>query len=616
MGEFARHHYYTVDMDKPLERRSCGLLIASDDNNGDDFTFTLKRGGEQFSVRINPIISGYFVRSDGITVELKGTYSSDEGSATLTLDKKCYACDGLFKLTVKMTGHPTSTATIAIIDGYIRTTKTSAVVKPDAEGSGGTTWASVPDYWQEHIDSRVDDVNIAMANASGDRSAFLYYTDAHWTGSYQQGVNLLKYLAQNTPVKKVIFGGDIIEKESDLAYVDSWREQVSQLPWHHSVAGNHDDSISDDGSSGDLWGIEEAYNFLLEPEAADYVVRGDKMYYYIDVGSEKTRYIFLDTATGEGNVLNDESQQIWLKNSLLTTPSGWHIVAVAHIWRVYSGTADAGWAMGAKIALDMLDAYNARTGVYASCTGKVEFCIGGHCHWDADHTSDGGIPVILTECESYYSLRSGLGAKSGTITESSVNAIVADYGAGVVKVIRVGRGNSRTVMLDGSGSTEDIEQPPEYAADNVLGIAVEKDGVTLFNNGWGYVENMRFSQSANGGSDVGAAGWDITGYIPATNGDTIYMQDVEFMDMESVVADTPRACVYMYDSDRNFLYVSDNYAPDHLMSDAWASDGSATQNVTQFTIPDVSWYSGIAYIRIGAHDINKESVIQVNKAIE
>lgn len=606
MGEYARHHYYTVDLNKPLTRHFCGLLLATGDDNGDEITFALNRGGVAYKPTVLPSFLGYFDRADGVTVQFDQQHLKADGTVTLTLDKKCYECEGRFTLSVQMRKNGVSETTIAIIDGYIRKVRSGTMVYPDSgeEESGSTSWASVPDYWRSHIDSRVNDVNIAMANAVGDRSAFLYYTDAHWTGSYQQGVNLLKYLAQNTPVKKVIFGGDIIERESDLAYVDSWREQVSQLPWHHSVAGNHDDSISDDGTAGDLWGIEEAYKFLLEPEAADYVERGDKMYYRIDVGSEKTRYLFLDTATGEGNILNDESQQIWLKNSLLTTPAGWHIVAVAHIWRVYSGTADAGWAMGAKIALDMLDEYNARTGSFAGCMGKVEFCIGGHCHWDADYTSDGGIPVILTECESYYSLRSGLGATSGTITESSVNAIVADYDAGAVKIIRIGRGNSRTVQLDGSGSTEDNteETPvvPEGDFTNVLTAA-------------GYTENTRFSTSSK--TDTAATGWDITGYIPATRNDIIRMVNVGFLDLDGGGGATSRAMVYMFDANKTYITCTDGYSPDNLMSDAWSAVYGEDNDVIQFTIP--SSYSGsTAYIRIGARNIDQYSVITVNEAIE
>lgn len=607
MGEFARHHYYTVDMDKPLKRQSMGILLAKGDAQGDTFVIKVERGGEAFIKNRLPHMKGYLTRSDGVTVLFDEDHLSKDGTVSLTLDKKCYACDGKFTLSVQMTYYPEAETTILIIDGYMRCVKADTYIYPDGTtGNGnGMSWASVPTYWQSHIDSRVDDVNIAMANATGDRSAFLYYTDAHWTGSYQQGVNLLKYLAQNTPVKKVIFGGDIIEKESDLAYVDSWREQVSQLPWHHSVAGNHDDSISDDGTSGDLWGIEEAYKFLLEPEANDYVVRGAKMYYHIDVGSEKTRYLFLDTATGEGNILNDENQQIWLKNKLLTTPAGWHIVAVAHIWRVYSGTSDAGWAMGGKVALDMLDEYNARAGSFAGCTGKVEFCIGGHCHWDADYTSDGGIPVILTECESYYSLRSGLGAKPGTITESSVNAIVADYDAGVVKVIRVGRGNSRTVQLDGSGSTEDsggghTPVVPEGDFTNVLTEV-------------GYTENTRYSNSSN--ADTAASGWDITGYIAAKRGDVIRMVNVDFLDMDGGGGADSRAMIYLYDANKAYLTCSQAYTSSSLMSDAWSAVYGDDGDLVQFTVP-TSYASSLTYIRIGARNIDQYSVITVNEAIE
>ncbi len=628
MYAFRRLHEYIVDLRKPLARLSVGVLLASGDVEADTFVFTLKDGGEVYKPEINYATVCSFIRADGATVQFDGEHADDVVKATLPKD--CYSRNGRFTLTVKVLGYPAALSTVAIVDGYVRKTSTDDVitVDPDSAGNGGVSWATVPAYWQDHIDSRVDDVNIAMAEAAGNRSAFLYYTDAHWTGSYQQGAKLLKYLAMNTPIKKVIFGGDIIEKESDLAYVDSWREQVSQLPWHHSVAGNHDDSITDDGGSGDLWGIEEAYNFLLKPEATDDVVRGDKLYYHIDVDAEKTRYIFLDTATGEGNILNDTAQQAWLKNTLLSTPAGWHIVAIGHIWMNVDYTVSpptvTGVSFGGKIALDIFDAYNARSGIYASCTGKVEFCIGGHAHVDADYTSDGGIPVILTECESYYSMRSGLTATKGTTTESSVNAIVADYTAGVVKVIRIGRGNSRTVQLDGSGS-EDIVEPEDYELvaptgdfTNMLDVATEADGVTLYNSGHGYKNDTRIKSD---NTETAVSGWDVTGYIPVSPGAVIRMHDVLFTrDPDELGTETSRAAIFMFDSSRNPIVGDDGnnacvyFYRNTTPNGVWAAVTNADGDYVQLTIP-ASWYTTLGYIRIAADNITGASVITVNEEI-
>ena len=83
---------------------------------------------------------------------------------------------------------------------------------------------------------------------------------------------------------------------------------------------------------------------------------------------------------------------------------------------------------------------------FTDASGKVAFCVGGHTHADMDFTSDGGIPVIITETDSKH-VRSGLTCTEGTITEFSVNAIIADYDANEIHVIRIGRGEDRTVSM-------------------------------------------------------------------------------------------------------------------------------------------------------------------------
>lgn len=319
----------------------------------------------------------------------------------------------------------------------------------------GTSSDTIPSYWQTHLDERVVDIREAMAVAGWNKSAFLWYHDAHWTYNYQKSPMLLKYLYKHTSINKTFFGGDIVDDEGDdsntMSYLWDWRAAIRDLPNHHSVPGNHDDGNSPDNR----WDDAYIYNFLLAAEETSDMIRGDALYYYIDNPSEKTRYICLDTATKDGNILNDATEEAWLKETLLSTPANWHIVAIAHIWLNVDYDVNppvaTGFSYGGKICLDMFDAYNARTGDYANCTGKVEFCIGGHSHVDADYTSTGGIPVILTECDC-RNVRGEFTCTEGTVTEASVNAIIADYTNGKVNVIRIGRGNSRTVKLDGSSS--------------------------------------------------------------------------------------------------------------------------------------------------------------------
>ena len=323
---------------------------------------------------------------------------------------------------------------------------------------------SIPSYWQAHLDGRVEDIRRAMETAGRNKSSFFFYSDAHWSNETEYTAKLapklLKYLYKKTPINKTNFGGDIVSDESTdtnvMAYLWNWREQLRDLPNHHSVVGNHDDGNHTDK----LLSKEYIYAYLFAPEESNDMVWGEGFYYYIDDKSEKTRYLYLDVFY-DGDYTNLSTEQIaFAKEAIKTTSAGWHIVAISHAWfSVNYGTTEnpiyppivGGFENKVKPLLDMFDDYNARAGEYADCGGKVELCIGGHYHLDHyDHT-DGGIPVIIVEADTIHN-RSGQYPQRNTIEEASVNAVICDYNAQKIKVIRIGRGESYVLDMQ-SGET-------------------------------------------------------------------------------------------------------------------------------------------------------------------
>lgn len=308
----------------------------------------------------------------------------------------------------------------------------------------------VPDYWLEHINERVDNIREVMESVGRNKSSFLWYHDAHWNYNYQMSPVLLKYLYEQAPINKTFFGGDIVHNEpttlSDretMEYLWDWRNAIRDLPNHHSVVGNHDDG----NTTNKLFPDSYIYAYLMAAEECPQIVRGGDFYYYMDDACEKTRYLFLDTAY-KCYWADDAEQTAFVKEALKSTPAGWHIVAISHVWvqmdYSVSPAVPGDFSEPAKTFLNIFDAYNARTGEYSSCVGKVEFCIGGHTHIDLDRMTTGGIPVVITETDS-RNVRSGLACNAGTITENSVNAIIADYSTNTINVIRIGRGQSRVV---------------------------------------------------------------------------------------------------------------------------------------------------------------------------
>lgn len=350
-----------------------------------------------------------------------------------------------------------------------------------------STGESIPSYWLTHLQTKADKIHEVMEAAGRNKSAFLFYTDAHWDYGAKKAPMLLKYLYNNTPINKTIFGGDIVNSESAdrdvMKYLWEWRKQVRELPNHHSVVGNHDDGAT----INNRFSTNYIYSFLLAAEENSNIVQGGDMYYYIDEPCEKTRYLYLDTAYMGIN----SSQTAFIKEALKTAPDNWHIVAISHIW--YEPDYDQynvrpipikGYGTGVENLVNLFDSYNARRDEFSSCTAKVEFCIGGHCHRDYTGSTTGGIPIILCETDSHHN-RSGLTDTVGTTTESSVNAVIVNYSTEKINVIRIGRGENFEVPLHAS-----VTPPASYT--NLLPTAIDMNGNVYNNSGYkagAYINN-------------------------------------------------------------------------------------------------------------------------------
>ena len=469
---------------------------------------------------------------------------------------------------------------------------------------------SVPEYWQAELDNGVEAIRKAAETVGYNKAAFFFYTDAHWSNDTTYTAKLapsqLKYLYRRTPINKTVYGGDIVSAEGTdadtMAYLWDWRERLRDLPNHHSVVGNHDDG----NTTNNLFSEQYVYAYLLAPEETPDIVRGKNgLYYYIDNPSEQTRYIYLDTAFLKYN----SAQAEFLKDALLTTPGEWHIVVISHIWYendytnyppVISGISD-----DAELVLTELDNYNARSGDYSDCTGWVEFCIGGHCHEDYDGSSNGGIPIILVDADAIHD-RSGTMPEHGTTDEGSINAIIADYDNLTVNVIRIGRGESRTVAL--------TKRSAVYT--NVLPLAVSiVDGTVLTgeDGSVGYINNTRYSSSTG---YVAATGWDVAGLMPCARGDVIRLKNMTAYPYSESTNDN-RGSIGFYDATRTWLASANLLnAETGLLGPTFNAEYDEDGNIIQFTVPEWDGLATVAYFTITCQDINENSIITVNEPIE
>lgn len=472
----------------------------------------------------------------------------------------------------------------------------------------------VPSYWQTHLTERVEDIRRAMETAGRNKSAFFFYSDSHWdndsTYTAKLAPTLLKYLYKNTPINKTNYGGDIVSAESTdtdiMAYLWDWRAQLRGLPNHHSVIGNHDDGNATDR----LLSKEYIYSYLLAPEESNDIVWGGDFYYYIDDKSEKTRYLYLDIFYDGVS----STQTAFVSEALKSTPTDWHIVAICHAWfGVNYGTAEnpiyppilGGFDTKAKILLDMFDNYNARNGEYGDCGGWVELCIGGHFHLDNyDHT-DGGIPVIIVEADTFHD-RGGTMPTHGNIGEAAVSAVVIDYSNKVVKVIRVGRGNSYEVPINFS----------KISYTNVIPLSIDKDG-NIFNSGKGWSDNSRIgSGGIYMGNQTGDAAQWVTGHIEINpNIDSVIrLKNITF-NRNSTNTNHGLAFFDASFTRANYDGAFNWRQPNALGDFSPAYDDNG--NVTEFTLFASSITNkNIKYIAICAGYIGDDSIITINEPIE
>lgn len=446
----------------------------------------------------------------------------------------------------------------------------------------------VPDYWQTALDEGVEAINTALCEAGYNKSAFLFYTDSHWNYGAQMSPALLKYLYRHTGMTKTFFGGDIVNDEASdydtMEYLWDWRNQLKDLPNHHSVPGNHDDG----NSTNNLFSEQYVYGYLLAAEETADIVRSDSgLYYYIDNPAEKTRYLCLDTGFKDLSTLSD-AQATFIKDALISTPDGWHIVVVAHVW--YMPDYDqydqrpvplAGLSDAATSVIAILDNYNSRSGEFADCGAWVEFCIGGHIHYDYDATTPTGIPIILVETDSQH-IRGSYSATTGTTTEASVNGIIADYTNHKIYVVRIGRGESREIEMTNH----------EVSYTNLLDTI-------------GYEVDQEYSTSY-GVQRASSDGYDLTGWIELTAGETYYLKN--FIMPDGVTDRNNMA--YYFDSDKEWggsFHLTTSAG--NGFSPVFGDDG----NLAQFTVPN--GYTGL-YLRLNCTQIDDTSILTRNEPIE
>ena len=132
MSEILQKDVVTLDLSRGSFHRSfCAHSIGTNDISGNRFGVKLVRNGEPVDVSLCSCI-GYFIRADGETVVVNGGLADADGVLGVTLPQSCYAVEGQFTLTLKISGDAFShtSGTIRVIDGMVINGTTGTIIDP------------------------------------------------------------------------------------------------------------------------------------------------------------------------------------------------------------------------------------------------------------------------------------------------------------------------------------------------------------------------------------------------------------------------------------------------------------------------------------------------------
>ena len=137
----------------------------------------------------------------------------------------------------------------------------------------------------------------------------------------------------------------------------------------------------------------------------------------------------------------------------------------------------------------------------------------------------------------------------------------------------------------------------DVAIINQIPLSTDADG-NLYNDGQGWKTGYRLSSSS--GSESASTDVEVTGFIPAQLGDTIYIKNI------AIALGGGLHNICFYDSSKTFIANSGLFAST-FFGDLEINGEVASGIITQ---------KNCAYIRISAGEITDDSIITVNQVIE
>ncbi len=315
--------------------------------------------------------------------------------------------------------------------------------------------ADIPDYYFEnhYLDDRVQAINDAIKDCTGDCETFFWITDMHWEPDLntRKSPLLIKYIASKTGINKILNGGDTGNSQIICKNAIAQLKNAIGSNKVYAVTGNHEINDASRYERPFMRVADELRGHNSDIIYGD----GDKSFFYFDIQSNKTRYIglssyrlFLDNDYESGYT---EEQLSWLRDEALNVQSDWTIVIFTHsLYQVGNPSNKlVTGPSGAKAFIDAIDNYRGN--------GKIACVLIGHSHRDRIHIGETGIPYIISASDRHASHKGDINVNRtpGTLCEQHFEAVVIDKGKRQIKQFSIGA-NSRNGLEDDPGEEVDV----------------------------------------------------------------------------------------------------------------------------------------------------------------
>lgn len=275
--------------------------------------------------------------------------------------------------------------------------------------------------------------------------SYVFFTDPHIVGSdntfnetrLQQYIGTLQKIYNSSPVNFIVSGGDWLTNGDSqeyasmkLGYIDGFTNNMFKNFYH--ILGNHDTNYQ-----GKLTDESDANTGRFSNTTLiNLLFRKYKSMYYSFDGENSKNYV-LDTGIDWTTTMdNYRWEQIdWLANKLIEdNPT--HSTVMMHI--IWNSTTASSTLPFTDNVTKIINAFNNHASItlnettynFSSCTGHVDYVLGGHLHSDYSATINNVLCVATTTF--------ALGQNTPTF-----DMIINDYDNNKAYFIRVGTGEDR-----------------------------------------------------------------------------------------------------------------------------------------------------------------------------